>query len=43
MEQFVSWINAKDELPVPIKAGIAHYQFATIHPTTTATDERRVC
>jgi Fic family protein len=32
MEQLVSWINAKDELPVPIKAGIAHYQFATIHP-----------
>ena len=32
MEQLVTWINKKDELPVPIKAGIVHYQFATIHP-----------
>ncbi len=32
MEQLISWINAKDELPVPVKAGIVHYQFATIHP-----------
>src|ERR1700733_7266755 len=32
MEQLVSWTNAKDELPAPIKAGIAHYQFATIDP-----------
>jgi Fic family protein len=32
MEQLVSWINVEDELPVPIKAAIAHYQFATIHP-----------
>jgi Fic family protein len=32
MGQLVTWINKKDELPVPIKAGIAHYQFATIHP-----------
>ena len=32
MKQLISWINKKDELPVPIKAGIAHYQFATIHP-----------
>jgi Fic family protein len=32
MEQLVRWINKNDELPVPIKAGIAHYQFATIHP-----------
>src|SRR5260221_3572192 len=32
MEQLVAWINQKDELPVPIKAGIAHYQYATIHP-----------
>jgi Fic family protein len=32
MREMVEWINRKDELPVPIKAGIAHYQFATIHP-----------
>jgi Fic family protein len=32
MEQLIAWINNKDELPVPIKAGIAHYQYATIHP-----------
>jgi Fic family protein len=32
MEQFITWINRKDELPVPIKAAIAHYQYATIHP-----------
>jgi Fic family protein len=32
MEQLIAWINKKDDLPAPIKAGIAHYQFATIHP-----------
>jgi Fic family protein len=32
MMQLLAWINRRDELPVPIKAGIAHYQFATIHP-----------
>jgi Fic family protein len=32
MERLVSWINQRDELPTPIKAGIAHYQYATIHP-----------
>src|SRR6266403_1484342 len=32
MNQFIAWIDVKDELPVPIKAGIAHYQYATIHP-----------
>jgi Fic family protein len=32
MTQLLAWINQRDELPVPIKAGIAHYQFATIHP-----------
>jgi Fic family protein len=32
MEHLITWINQKDELPVPIKAGIAHYQYATIHP-----------
>ena len=32
MGQLINWINSEDELPVPIKAGIAHYQYATIHP-----------
>jgi Fic family protein len=32
MAAMIDWINAEDELPVPLKAGIAHYQFATIHP-----------
>ena len=32
MSQLVHWINQKDELPVPIKAAIAHYQYATLHP-----------
>ncbi len=32
MEQLITWINYKDDLPVPIKAAIAHYQYATIHP-----------
>jgi Fic family protein len=31
MKQLITWINQKDELPAPIKAGIAHYQYATIH------------
>jgi len=32
MKQLTAWINQDNELPVPIKAGIAHYQYATIHP-----------
>ena len=35
MRGLVSWINATleaRELPVPIVTGLAHYQFATIHP-----------
>ena len=32
MGQLIIWINRKDDLPVPIKAAIAHYQYATIHP-----------
>ena len=32
MKDMVNWINNARELPCPIKAGIAHYQFATIHP-----------
>jgi Fic family protein len=32
MASMVNWINRNAELPCPILAGIAHYQFATIHP-----------
>ena len=35
MRELIDWINAeieKAELPAPIIAAIAHYQFATIHP-----------
>lgn len=35
MRDLVEWINEemrKEELPVPLVAAIAHYQFATIHP-----------
>lgn len=32
MDQLIAWINTADDLPAPIKAGIAHYQYATIHP-----------
>lgn len=32
MRNLVSWIKEKKALPCPIVAGIAHYQFATIHP-----------
>jgi Fic family protein len=32
MASMVEWINHVQELPCPIIAGIAHYQFATIHP-----------
>jgi Fic family protein len=32
MEQLITWTNQKDDLPVPIKAAIAHYKYATIHP-----------
>ncbi len=35
MLDLISWVNeevSKAELPVPIIAAIAHYQFATIHP-----------
>jgi Fic family protein len=36
MEHFIAWLNAgketSEELPVPVKAAIAHYQYATIHP-----------
>jgi len=34
MKGMVSWLasSQKDSLPCPIRAGIAHYQFATVHP-----------
>lgn len=32
IQGLVSWINDKAELPCPLIAAIAHYQFATIHP-----------
>ncbi len=35
MTELVDWVNTQleeGELPAPIIAGIAHYQFATIHP-----------
>jgi Fic family protein len=32
MNELSQWIKAQHELPAPLKAGIAHYQYATIHP-----------
>src|SRR5438309_971714 len=32
MAELVNWINQNKDIPCPIVAGIAHYQFATIHP-----------
>jgi Fic family protein len=32
MPQLVAWLNRKDDIPVPVRAAVAHYQFATIHP-----------
>lgn len=32
MQQLVDWIRKNRDLPCPIVAGVAHYQFATIHP-----------
>lgn len=33
MKALVSWLNKTDEeIPCPLRAAIAHYQFATIHP-----------
>lgn len=32
MEQFVAWVNKQSDLPVPVRAAIVHYQYATIHP-----------
>lgn len=32
MKSLVDWIKENNELPCPVVAAIAHYQFATIHP-----------
>jgi Fic family protein len=32
MHQLIEWIRESQDLPAPIVAAIAHYQFATIHP-----------
>jgi Fic family protein len=34
MQALVAWLSTSEqtELPCPVQAGIAHYQFATIHP-----------
>ena len=32
MRHLVAWLKESNELPCPIIAAIAHYQFATIHP-----------
>lgn len=32
MKELVQWVVGNNELPCPLVAGIAHYQFATIHP-----------
>ena len=32
MKDLVDWFAAADDLPVPLQAAVAHYQFATIHP-----------
>jgi len=32
MKEFSDWINRSSDLPTPLKAGIIHYQFVTIHP-----------
>ena len=32
MQGFIQWISENRDLPGPLLAGVAHYQFATIHP-----------
>lgn len=32
MREMIEWIHYNDDLPCPVVAAIAHYQFATIHP-----------
>lgn len=31
-DQWVAWVNADHELPPVVQAGLAHYQFETLHP-----------
>lgn len=33
MRHFVAWTRERFDLPCPIIVAIAHYQFATIHPS----------
>ena len=33
MKHLVAWVNhSKQEMPIPVVAGVTHYQFETIHP-----------
>ena len=32
MKELVAWVTAENDLPVPLEAAIAHYQYATVHP-----------
>lgn len=32
MRDLCDWVNVSKELPIPLVAGIVHYQFVTIHP-----------
>lgn len=32
MKEFVKWIELTNDIPIPIKASIIHYQFVTVHP-----------
>ena len=32
MGELVEWTGRDDDLPSPLRAGLAHYQYATIHP-----------
>lgn len=32
MQALLSWLDSANDLPCPLRAGIAHYQFVTIHP-----------
>lgn len=32
IRDLVAWITATDDLPVPLRAAVAHYLYATVHP-----------
>lgn len=34
MNAWEAWINAKDDVPLLVKAALGHYQFETLHPFT---------